>query len=287
VIGDLPIYVAYDSADVWSQRDLFKLTAVGRPKFIAGVPPDYFSRTGQLWGNPVYDWDYSKRTGFDWWMRRMRHNLLLFDLVRIDHFRGLVAYWEVPGTHKTAQRGKWVKAPSEAFFSTLFRHIPFAAVFAEDLGHITAEVREVVTKYHLPCMRVLQFGFSGDPARNAHIAHNHIANSVVYTGTHDNNTTRGWFAADIGPPDRKRVCDYLGHKVAARDVSWQLMRLAMASVAKLAIVPMQDVLGLGSSARMNYPSKARGNWFWRMRDGQLDARLARRLRTLTEIHGRA
>jgi len=286
VIGDLPIYVAYDSADVWSHRDMFKLTATGKPKFIAGVPPDYFSKTGQLWGNPVYDWDYAERTGFDWWMQRMKHNLLLFDLVRIDHFRGLVAYWEVPGSHKTAEHGKWVKAPSEAFFGALFRHLPFAAVFAEDLGHITADVREVVGKYHFPCMRVLQFGFSGDPARNLHIAHNHIENSVVYTGTHDNNTTRGWFADEIGPAGRKRVCDYLGHKVAAEDISWDLMRLAMASVAKLAIAPMQDVLGLGTSARMNYPSTVKGNWFWRMRDGQLETRLANRLRQLTEIHGR-
>jgi len=286
VIGDLPIYMAHDSADVWSHRDLFKLTATGKAKAIAGVPPDYFSKTGQLWGNPVYDWDRSEATGFDWWMRRMKHNLLLFDLVRIDHFRGLIAYWEVPGGHKTAERGKWVKAPSEAFFGALFHHLPFAAVFAEDLGYITADVREVVAGYHFPCMRVLQFGFNGDPARNLHTAHNHIENSVVYTGTHDNNTTRGWFEKEITPADRKRVFEYLGHKVAGKDVAWDLMRLAMSSVAKLAIFPMQDVLGLGAAARMNYPSTTQGNWLWRMRTGGLSSQLANRLRRLTEIHGR-
>ena len=286
VIGDLPIYVAYDSADVWSHPELFKLTAAKRPKFSAGVPPDYFSKTGQLWGNPVYDWDRAERTGFDWWIHRIRHNLLLFDLVRIDHFRGLVAYWEVPASHKTAMHGKWVKAPSETFFATLFRQIPFAAIFAEDLGHITADVRETVAKYQFPCMRVLQFAFSGDPARNPHMPHNHIANSIIYTGTHDNNTTRGWFDNDMIGPHRKRLFDYLGHKVPAGDIAWELMRLAHASVSNLAIIPMQDVLGLGAAARMNYPAKAKGNWFWRMRDGRLNARLASKLRRLTEIHGR-
>ncbi len=286
VIGDVPIYVTYDSADAWSHPEMFKLTAARKPKFIAGVPPDYFSKTGQLWGNPVYDWDYLESTGFDWWLRRVRHNLLLFDLVRIDHFRGLVAYWEVPAGHKTAMRGKWVKAPSEKFFATLFRQVPFAAIFAEDLGHITADVREAVAKYQFPCMRVLQFAFGGDPARNPHMPHNHIPNSIVYTGTHDNNTTRGWFDKEMVGDRRKRLFDYLGRRVPARDISWELMRLAQASVASLAIVPMQDLLGLGAGARMNYPAKTKGNWFWRMRDGRLNARLAARMKHLTEIHGR-
>ncbi len=286
VIGDLPIYVAHDSADVWSNPDVFKLTRDKRPKFAAGVPPDYFSKTGQLWGNPVYDWDHAERTGFAWWMQRIKHNLLLFDLVRIDHFRGLVAYWEVPAGHKTAEHGKWVKAPSESFFSTLFRQVPFAAIFAEDLGHITADVREAVAKYQFPCMRVLHFAFSGDPKRNIHMPHNHIANAIVYTGTHDNNTTRGWFENDMKGPARKRLFDYLGHRSAAKNVSWELMRVAMSSVARLAIVPMQDILSLGASARMNFPAKATGNWFWRMRCGALDARLAARLRDMTAAYGR-
>lgn len=286
VIGDVPIYVTYDSADAWSHPEMFKLTGAKRPKFIAGVPPDYFSKTGQLWGNPVYDWDYLESTGFDWWLRRIRHNLLLFDLVRIDHFRGLVAYWEVPAGHQNAMRGKWVKAPSEKFFGALFRQIPFAAIFAEDLGQITPDVREAVTKYQFPCMRVLQFAFGGDPARNPHLPHHHVRNAIVYTGTHDNNTTRGWFDHEMKGQRRRCLFDYLGRQVAAKDIAWELIRLAQASVANLAIVPMQDLLGLGAAARMNYPARAKGNWFWRMRDGQLNARLAARLRRLTEIHGR-
>lgn len=286
LIGDLPIYVTYDSADVWSHPEVFKLTRSKRPRFIAGVPPDYFSKTGQLWGNPVYDWDYARQTGFDWWLHRMRHNLLLFDLVRIDHFRGLVAYWEVPAGHKTAERGQWVEAPGDEFMRTLFRSIPYAAIFAEDLGHITADVREVVAKYHLPCMRVLQFALGGDPVRNPHLPHNHVANAIVYTGTHDNNTTRGWFEKELNSADRKRLASYLGHRVTGKDVAWELTRMAMASVTKLAIIPMQDVLGLGASARMNYPAQTTGNWRWRMRDSQLSAPLAKRLRAVTQLHGR-
>ena len=286
LIGDLPIYVTYDSADVWSHPEVFKLTRSKRPRFIAGVPPDYFSKTGQLWGNPVYDWDHAKKTGFDWWLRRMRHNLLLFDLVRIDHFRGLVAYWEIPAGHKTAERGRWVEAPGDEFMRTLFRSLPYAAIFAEDLGYITADVREVVARYQLPCMRVLQFALGGDPARNPHLPHNHVANAIVYTGTHDNNTARGWFDKELNPAERRRLASYLGHRVAGKDVAWELMRMAMASVARLAIIPMQDVLGLGASARMNYPAQTTGNWRWRMRDGQLNMPLAQRLRELTQLHGR-
>jgi len=287
VTGDIPVYVAYDSADVWSHPDIFKLTRASKPRFIAGVPPDYFSKTGQLWGNPVYDWQRLEETDFDWWIRRLKHNLLLYDFVRIDHFRGFIAYWQVPAHHKTAARGRWVEAPHEKFFQTLFRQIPFAAVFAEDLGQITADVREAVAAYDFPCMRVLQFAFEGDPARNPHMPHNHIANAIVYTGTHDNNTTRGWFEKELDAPRRRRLFDYLGRKVAAKDVSDELIRLALASVAKLAVMPMQDVLGLGAEARMNFPSKTVGNWQWRMRPGAADARLARQLRKLIETHGRA
>jgi 4-alpha-glucanotransferase len=287
IVGDVPIYVTHDSADVWSHPDLFKLDRSGKSKFVSGVPPDYFSKTGQLWGNPVYDWDALERTGFEWWMQRLEHNLRLFDMVRIDHFRGLVAYWQVPARHKTAMHGEWVPAPSDAFFATLFRRLPSAAVFAEDLGHITADVREVVAKYHLPCMRVMQFAFSGDPAHNPHMPHNHIPNAIVYTGTHDNNTARGWFQDDLDRSGRKRLFDYLGHSVKPADISWEMIRLAQASVAKLAIIPMQDILGLGTKARMNYPAKTKGNWRWRMREGLLIARLADRLCRLTEIRGRA
>ncbi len=287
VAGDIPIYVASDSADVWSHPDLFKLTRDKRPRFVAGVPPDYFSETGQLWGNPVYDWKRLEETNFDWWMRRIKHNLLLFDFVRIDHFRGFVAYWEVPASQRTAIKGKWVPAPHVKFFRELFRRIPFAAIFAEDLGYITADVREVVAKYDFPRMNVLQFAFDGDPARNMYMPHNHVGNSIVYTGTHDNNTTRGWFEKEVKGDTRRRLFEYLGRQVTARDVSWELMRLAMASVARVAIIPMQDVLGLGAEARMNLPAGSDRNWRWRMRPGQTNGPLARRLRDLTAACGRA
>jgi 4-alpha-glucanotransferase len=288
IVGDVPIYVTHDSADVWANPGLFKLDRSGRAKFVSGVPPDYFSKTGQLWGNPVYDWEALERTDFDWWMQRLEHNLRLFDRVRIDHFRGLVAYWEVPAQHKTAMRGKWTPAPSDAFFTTLFRRLPSAAVFAEDLGYITADVREVISRYQLPCIRVLQFAFGGDPAHNPHMPHNHVANSIVYSGTHDNNTARGWFEDELKGPQRKSFLDYLGHDVKAADIPWELMRMAMASVARLAIVPMQDILGLGTRARMNYPAKSKGNWKWRMapENDPYPSRLADRLRQLTEVHGR-
>lgn len=287
VIGDVPIYVAYDSADVWSHPDLFKLTRSRKPRFVAGVPPDYFSATGQLWGNPVYDWQRLEETGFEWWMRRVKHNLLLFDFVRIDHFRGLVAYWEVPASHPNAMRGKWVPVPHDAFFRELFRQVPFAAIFVEDLGYITADVREVVARHNFPRMNVLQFAFGGDPALSPHAPHNYAENSIVYTGTHDNNTTRGWFEKDLTPDARKRLFDYLGCRWAAGDIAWELMRAALRSVAKIAIIPMQDVLNLGSEARMNLPAGKDGNWQWRMRPSRIDARLAQRLGKLTQIYGRA
>jgi len=286
VAGDVPIYVAYDSADVWSNPDLFQLDRSGKPKFKAGVPPDYFSKTGQLWGNPVYNWDRLKETNFAWWMQRMKHNLLLFDFVRIDHFRGLVAYWQVPGAHKTAMRGKWMDVPHGQFFRELFRQIPFAAIFAEDLGYITADVREVVARYELPRMNVLQFAFGGDPVRNPYMPHNHAKNSIVYTGTHDNNTTRGWFEKELKGEEKRRLFEYLGRKVAAGDIAWELMRVAMASVAQIAIIPMQDVLGLPAAARMNCPAQSEGNWRWRMRPGKANGQLARRLRQLTATYGR-
>ena len=286
IAGDMPVYVAYDSADVWSHRDIFKLNRTGKPRFIAGVPPDYFSETGQLWGNPVYDWQRLQETQFDWWMRRMKHNLLLFDFVRIDHFRGFVAYWQVPAHHKTAARGKWVEVPYEEFFRELFRQIPFGAIFAEDLGQITADVREVIARYKLPCMKVLQFAFDGDPARNPHMPHRHVPNSIVYTGTHDNNTTRGWFEKECDKQRRWRLFDYLGRSVTAKDISWELIRTALASVANLSVIPMQDVLGLKAGARMNFPAKTTGNWQWRMSAGSADARLARKLRRLTETYAR-
>ncbi len=286
VIGDVPIYVAYDSADVWSHSDLFKLTRSKKPRFVAGVPPDYFSATGQLWGNPVYDWQRLEETRFAWWIQRIKHNLLLFDFVRIDHFRGLVSYWEVPAGHPNAMRGKWVPVPHDPFLRELFRQIPFGAIFVEDLGYITAEVREVVARYNFPRMNVLQFAFGGDPARSTHAPHNYAENSIVYTGTHDNNTTRGWFERDLKAAGRRRLFNYFGGRFGAEEISWELMRAALRSVAKIAIIPLQDVLNLGAQARMNLPAGKDGNWQWRMRPGRLDARLAERLRKLTATYGR-
>jgi len=286
IIGDLPIYVAHDSADVWAHPKVFQLDRSKKPKFLAGVPPDYFSRTGQLWGNPIYDWQHLSRTNFDWWMQRIGHNLKLFDLVRIDHFRGLVAYWQVPAGEKTSVRGRWIKAPTEEFFSTLFRRFPSAPIFAEDLGYITADVREAISKYGLAGMRVLQFGFDGDSTKNPHYPHNHIENCLVYTGTHDNNTTRGWFGTEATPQQKKRLSDYVGHEVSDKTVHHELIRLAMASVAKAAIIPMQDLLGLSAEARMNHPAKTKGNWQWRMQKGQTTAALARELKNITDTYGR-
>jgi 4-alpha-glucanotransferase len=286
IIGDLPIYVAHDSADVWSHSDLFKLDRSKKPKFVAGVPPDYFSRTGQLWGNPIYDWQQLGRTNYDWWMRRIGHNLKLYDLVRIDHFRGLVAYWQVPAGEQTAVHGKWIQAPTKAFFSTLFRRFPSAAIFAEDLGYITPDVRETISEYDLAGMRVLQFGFDGNSIDNPHYPHNHVENCLVYTGTHDNNTTRGWFETEATKGQKERLSDYLGHKVSAKTAARDMIRTAMASVSKTAIIPMQDLLGLGADARMNRPAKNKGNWLWRMQKGQATTALAKELKRMVEAYGR-
>jgi 4-alpha-glucanotransferase len=286
IIGDLPIYVAHDSADVWTHPKVFQLDLSKKPKFLAGVPPDYFSKTGQLWGNPLYNWQHLSRTDYDWWMKRIGHNLKLYDLVRIDHFRGLVAYWKVPAKEKNAIHGKWIQAPTEEFFSTLFRRFPSAPIFAEDLGYITADVKEAISEYDLAGMRVLQFGFDGDSSRNPHCPHNHVENCLVYTGTHDNNTTRGWFETEATQQQKKRLSDYVGHKVSAASVHRELIRLAMASVAKAAIIPMQDLLGLSAQARMNRPAKTKGNWLWRMQKGQMTASLAKKLRIIVETYGR-
>ena len=296
IIGDIPIYVAYDSADVWAHPEVFKLDSAKKPRYVGGVPPDIFSRTGQLWGNPVYNWKYLEDTDFAWWMDRIRHNLRLYDLVRIDHFRGLCAYWQVPAGQKTAAGGRWVKAPKDKFFATLFKQIPSPQIFAEDLGHITADVREVMDKYNIPGTRVLQFGFAcpersrrdGGSKSNPHYPANISENCLVYTGTHDNNTTRGWFRNDATDEQKRRLSDYCGRRISAENVHWEMIRLAMASAAKIAIIPMQDVLGLGAEARMNHPARAKGNWLWRLPRSAWSRRagIARRMRKMVELHAR-
>ncbi|RJP20384.1 MAG: 4-alpha-glucanotransferase [Candidatus Abyssobacteria bacterium SURF_5] len=286
VIGDLPIYVDYDSADVWTHPYLFKLDEQKRPYVVAGVPPDYFSQTGQLWGNPIYRWDVLKGTGYDWWIRRIEHCLKLYDFVRIDHFRGFVAYWEVPVHEKTAVNGRWVEAPALDFFHQLMKKFPYLPIVAEDLGTITADVREVISRFDLPGMKLLMFAFGDDMPSNPYIPHNYEPNYVAYTGTHDNNTVRGWFDT-IGPEEKKRLFQYLGREVAADQIHWDLIRLLMMSVASLVIFPMQDILGLGEDARMNLPATRKGNWQWRLAPNMLTENLVESLGEATRTYGRA
>lgn len=286
IIGDMPIYVDYDSVDVWTHPEIFKLGENKMPVAVAGVPPDYFSATGQLWGNPVYQWDKLKERGYDWWVQRMEHMLRLFDVVRIDHFRGLIAYWEVPAGEQTAVNGKWVKAPTEGLFSTLFRRFPSLPVIAEDLGVITPDVKKVMRRFELAGMKVLLFAFGEDNPLHPYLPHTYERNAVVYTGTHDNNTIRGWLEKEATPEAKERLFRYLGRKAPAQNIPWELIRLAMMSVADLAIIPVQDILGLGAEARMNQPGTGQGNWEWQMMSGQLTPKVAEKLRTITETYGR-
>lgn len=269
MLGDAPIYVDLNSADVWSHPELFKLDENSRPLKQAGVPPDYFSATGQLWGNPVYDWQRMAQDGFAWWISRVERNLELFDLLRIDHFRGLVAYWEVPAGDKTAENGKWVNAPVYDFLQTLFRRIPQSAIVAEDLGTITPDVREVMGRFGLPGMRLLLFAF-GDGPDHAYLPHNLSKDCIAYTGTHDNNTAQGWLNENAGQDQRRHLFEYLGREMADRHVVWEMIRMLYMSPAQTVIIPLQDVLGLGGEARMNRPSVPSGNWTWRATQEQID-----------------
>jgi len=286
IIGDIPIYVTHDSPEVWAHRRRFRLDAEGRPLAVAGVPPDYFSETGQLWGNPVYDWDELRGEGYAFWIDRIAHNLTLFDLVRIDHFRGLVAYWEVPAGEKTAVNGRWVDVPVRDFLDTLQRRFPQLPVLAEDLGIITPDVREVMRDYNFPGMKVLLFAFGDDTAKNPYTPHNHVKECVIYTGTHDNNTVRGWFDRDASDCEKAGLFRYLGREVGHEDIADVMVRLAMMSTADTAIIPVQDVLGLGDGARMNTPSVASGNWGWRLKPGMLATKTASRLMEMVRTYGR-
>jgi 4-alpha-glucanotransferase len=282
IIGDLAIFVAHDSADVWAHPELFQLDEAGNPTVVAGVPPDYFSATGQLWGNPLYRWDALRASGYAWWVARVRRARALYDLIRLDHFRGFQAYWEVPASSETAIEGRWVPGPADDLFAALRSALGEIPLIAEDLGLITPDVQELRERLGLPGMRVLQFGFSGD-ASNIHLPHNFTRDVIVYTGTHDNDTTRGWFAA-CPPAEQSQVVSYLG--CARRDIGWAMIRAAMASVAQLAVIPLQDVLGLGSAARMNRPARSSGNWEWRYTDAQLDPGLSERLNAFSALYGR-
>ncbi len=282
IIGDIPIFVAMDSADVWSHPELFHLDDTGNPTVVAGVPPDYFSSTGQRWGNPLYRWDRLSKQGYSWWIERFRMILTQVDVVRIDHFRGFQAYWEVPAHYNTAERGRWVEGPGTALFELLEEALGPLPVIAEDLGIITEDVTRLRLRLGFPGMKVLHFAF-GDNARNPYLPHNYDQRCVVYTGTHDNDTTVGWFAA-CSERERQGVLRYLG--TGSREIHWDLIRLAFASVAEMAIVPLQDILGLGSWARMNIPGLPKGNWIWRFLPGHLQEEHARRLRDLTTTYGR-
>ena len=287
IIGDIPIYVEHDSADVWAHPEIFKLDDEKKPYAVAGVPPDYFSETGQLWGNPVYRWNVLKEQGYTWWVQRMERNLALCDVVRIDHFRGLVAYWEVSATEETAINGKWVEAPAMDFLNRLTRKFPFLPIVAEDLGIITPDVREVMLNFELPGMKVLLFAFGEDLPTNPYIPHNLPRNCVAYTGTHDNNTIRGWFEGEEAPEDKKRLLRYLGRDVPIEELHWELIRLLMMSAANTVIFPMQDILGLGEEARMNRPATLEGNWEWRLVPDLLTPDVALKLLEMTEMYGRA
>lgn len=283
LFGDMPIFVAHDSAEVWAHREFFAVDSSGKTTVVAGVPPDYFSASGQRWGNPHYDWQRLQADGFSWWIQRMRTQLALFDLVRVDHFRGFEAYWEVPGDAETAVQGRWVKAPGEALLHTLHDTLGQLPLVAEDLGSITPEVDALRQRFHLPGMKVLQFAFGSGPD-NPYLPHHHEEHSVVYTGTHDNDTTLSWFR-NLSTEERAHLESYLGYPLAA-SMPWPLIRCALASVAELAMIPMQDILELGEGERMNTPGTTQGNWRWRFHWDQVPANLAARLKTFLHLYNR-
>lgn len=283
IVGDIPIFVGYDSADVWSHRELFLLDSKGRPTSVAGVPPDYFSATGQLWGNPLYDWEAMGRQNYVWWIERFRSMLELFDVIRVDHFRGFEAAWHVPSGEKTAINGTWVKAPGTQLFDALFAALGILPIIAEDLGIITPEVVLLRDRYRFPGMNVIQFAFDSGPS-NAYLPHNHHKNSVVYSGTHDNDTTAGWYKS-LSAAQRSRVNHYVGSGGGSNAVEC-LLRTVFMSVADTAIVPFQDLLHLGSEARMNVPGTAFGNWGWRFTWDMVSRGLADHIRGQVECYGR-
>ena len=284
IVGDIPIYVSADSADVWANPKLFQLTEDGLPKSVAGCPPDAFSATGQLWGNPIYDWDYHKETDYKWWMQRIAFCYELYDVLRIDHFRGFDEFWSIPYGDPTAVNGKWVKGPGYDLFATMKKVLGDKAVIAEDLGFMTDTVIELVEKTGFPGMKVLQFAFDSREESD-YLPHNYVRNSVVYTGTHDNDTTLSWYAQL--PSDDKALADEYLQITDDKDLVWKFIRSALGSVADTAIIPMQDYLGLGGEARINTPSTLGINWKWRMKAGATTDELAARIKKETVLFGRA
>ncbi len=294
LMGDVPIYLAHDSAEVWARPGLFRLDPDGNPLAVAGVPPDYFSATGQLWGNPLHDWAAQAADGYAFWIERMRTNLRLYDLVRLDHFRGFEAYWEVPAGVTTARSGRWVKGPGAAVFEAMQAALGALPIVAENLGVITPEVEELRTRFGFPGMAILQFAFGKDPQADSFKPHGYRRDTVAYTGTHDNDTVEGWWASEVGPGSIRTAQDIEEERAHARaylatdgrGMSWVLLRAVYASVAELAMAPLQDLLGLGAEARMNTPATPSGNWRWRFEEGALTPALARRTRELAALYGR-
>jgi 4-alpha-glucanotransferase len=294
-MGDIPIYVAHDSAEVWAHPELFYLDDQGSPTVVSGVPPDYFSATGQLWGNPIYRWDVLAAGGYKWWIERFRASLALFDLARLDHFRGFESYWEVPAGETTAIHGRWTKGPGEKFLSALQSAFGELPIVAENLGVITPPVEELRHKFGLPGMSLLQFAFGTDPQGPSFRPHNYSRDLVAYTGGHDNDTTVGWWSSSGAgdstrtPDDVRKEHDFARLYLNFHDdseINWVMIRAVLASVADLAIVPLQDVLGLGNVARMNLPGSVSGNWKWRYRPGALDPDLSARLRSMVDLFDR-
>jgi 4-alpha-glucanotransferase len=285
IIGDIPIFVAYDSADVWADKKLFSVDKEGNLETVAGVPPDYFSATGQLWGNPLFKWDEMKKDDFLWWRKRLANQLRLVDIIRIDHFRGFDKFWEIPGGSLTAEKGRWVKAPGEKLFNTINKYMGELPVIAEDLGVITKAVRELRDKFDFPGMKILQFAF-GTGMERRFLPHNYIPNCVVYTGSHDNDTTKGYFDKEKNKDNdifehAQKYMNYYGD-----DLTFELIRLAYSSAADLAVIPMQDILNLGGEARMNFPGKLGGNWTWRFTWDQVPYDVAEKYRQLAELYER-
>ncbi len=282
IIGDIPLFVAYDSADVWANPELFYLDPDGDPQFVAGVPPDYFSATGQLWGNPLYKWEYHRQTGYSWWIDRIKSTLSLFDFIRLDHFRGFAGYWEIPAGMPTAEKGRWVPGPGADFLSKVSTTLGRLPIIAEDLGEITPDVIELREKFNLPGMKIFQFSFSSDPT-DPFLPHNYPVNCVAYTGTHDNDTSIGWY--QTAPETERDFCRrYLA--CDSSGIPWEMIRAVWQSAARITIAPLQDFLSLDTSARMNYPGRMGGNWSWRMTNNGLSDDLIHRIMEINWLYNR-
>lgn len=285
IFGDIPFYVGLDSSDVWANPDIFKLDKKLEPTAVSGVPPDYFSETGQLWGTPVFEWEKEKKAVYQWWIKRLKQCLRIYDLLRLDHFRAFSDYWEVPAGEETAINGQWKKGPGADFFQILEKEIPDLPLVAEDLGDIDQAVRDLMNQFQLPGMRILQFAFGDNIGENLYAPHNHIRNCLVYTGTHDNNTVRGWYES-ASKKEKRSLSKYTGRRITGPKVHETFIQMALSSVAHIAVVPLQDYLGLGEEAIMNRPSVAKGNWQWRLQNGEASPQLAKNINSWMKLYGR-